>query len=314
VSIQGTDVPGRFEISTPSGRQVADGVTGGIHVNLGDRNDELFIQDVYVAGNINLALGAGDDVVYLGGDVFSTAQNLSLSMGDGDDHLQMERAYIGRNQTIEGNAGNDAFMFTGDTFLGRFQLGTSSGGATTIVGGDGDDRIEALVCYIAGPLTLDGGDGNDTAVLNRSAVTGQSSFLGGDGFDHLVAGICYFATTVRFDGGVGSDYLVLVGSIITQSAGIQGQEGADSVEIANVIAKVVTIDTGEGTDIGHLRASLFEHLFADLGDDDDVITLQWNIVHGVAEVDGGLGLSDRLSDQGNLFYGPYRKRRFEAFV
>jgi hypothetical protein len=314
VSIRGTEVPGRFEVSTPSGSQLADGVSGEIRVDLGGGNDELFIEGVYVAGNISLALGAGDDVVYLGGQVFSTAQDLNLSLGDGDDHLQMERAYIGRNQTIEGNAGNDVLGFTGETFLGQFWLGTSSAGATTLVGGDGDDTISAVVCYIVGPLKLDAGAGNDTAALIRSAVIGQTSFLGGDGFDHLVAGLCHFSTTVLFDGGMGSDYVVVAGSIVSQSADIQGQDGGDSVEIGNVIAKVLTINTGAGTDKCHVRASLFEQLFADLGDDDDDLTLQWNIIHGLAEVDGGLGLSDRLTDPGNIFSGIYRKRRFETFV
>jgi hypothetical protein len=314
LAIRGTGVPGQFLLSGSLGTATVDGVTGDIRVDLGEGSDELFIEDVYVAGNIILALGAGNDVVYLGGQVFSTARDLSLSLGDGDDHLQMERAYIGRNQTIDGNAGDDAFNFTGDTFLGRFWLGTSSGGATTVVGGDGDDKIEALVCFIVGPLTLDGGNGNDTAALVRSAVVGQTSFLGGEGLDHLVAGICYFATSVLFDGGTASDQVVLTGSIISQSAAIRGHEGAESVEISNVIAKLVTLNTGAGTDSCRVQASLLDQLFADLGDDDDALTFQWNVIHGVAEVDGGLGLSDRLTDPGNLFHGAYRKRRFEAFA
>jgi hypothetical protein len=55
-----------------------------------------------------------------------------------------------------------------------------------------------------------------------------------------------------------------------------------------------------------------ENLFADVGDGDDSLTIGTNRIFGRADFEGGPGLSDRLSDQGNLMFGA-RKRRFEIF-
>jgi hypothetical protein len=102
--------------------------------------------------------------------------------------------------------------------------------------------------------------------------------------------------------GLGTD----IGSILAGG-------GADSVTVRNESQTRLNIDTGSGADTVDVRASALDRFFAALGDDNDSLTIFGNLVRLETDLDGGAGLSDRLSDQGNDFRGTVRRRNFELF-
>ncbi|MBA4189548.1 MAG: hypothetical protein C0467_16305 [Planctomycetaceae bacterium] len=111
--------------------------------------------------------------------------------------------------TITGDAGNDRIRVTpeGDTLRvldGTQELGVFSSAAVTSItidGGDGNDSI--IVNELVGQtLTINGGDGNDKLV----AASGGASLNGGPGDDTLFGGL----GATAFDGGPGADSLLRV--------------------------------------------------------------------------------------------------------
>ena len=66
VTIRGTNVAGRLMVNGTLGDQTVDGVTGAIRVEMGDGNDQITLDNVYVAGPIVLDMGNGSDVVSMG--------------------------------------------------------------------------------------------------------------------------------------------------------------------------------------------------------------------------------------------------------
>jgi cyclophilin family peptidyl-prolyl cis-trans isomerase len=311
VTLRGTGVAGQIQISGSAGDQTVDGVTGGIRIELGDGDDQVTIDNVYTAGAIIVDTGEGNDSVKMGADsASSSAKNFSIRLGGGSDSLQVQRLYVGGDLSIDGGAGNDMIVVAGVANNSQFWLGSSSVGATTLNGGDGDDTIQVSYSFIVGPWNVDGGSGNDAVSLVTSATNLAVAVAGGEGHDSLAIDTNYFVSTLTINGGNGSDRLILRNSIVQQSATIIGADGNDATEVANVIARGLMFNKGAGQDSVVLRTSLLDNLFADMGDGDDSIVMIGNRIFGRSDVDGGLGGGDSISDQSNAVLG-MRKRRFE---
>jgi cyclophilin family peptidyl-prolyl cis-trans isomerase len=313
VTIRGTNVAGRFDITGSLGTETVNGVLRGIRVDLLAGDDRVVLNNVFTAGPIAINTGDGNDSVRMGDEArVSSRENFSILLGAGNDQLQMRRIYVAGDITVDGEAGSDSIMVNGSTENSQFVLGASSAGATTLRGGDGDDSILARFSFIVGPWKVEGGAGNDKIGLHTSATSGDTTVSGGDGNDMLLVDTNYFVTSLTVNGNGGSDSLALRSSIMLQSATLLGGDGNDNLEVASINSRGLMISHGAGQDSAAVRASLLQNLFADLGDGDDMLVLQSNQIFGSAEADGGLGLNDQLVDQGNLMR-PARKRRFESF-
>jgi Ca2+-binding RTX toxin-like protein len=200
--------------------------------------------------------GDGDDVVsggmddrYRGGDGNDTIRprdlfNVDIQGGPGDDTVDLS----------ELTAGADAFFTPTDveTVVGSShddRLFVSTGGpATTLIGGDGDDRLEGgtgndtlqggngddTLVGGSGNDTLDGGDGSDSL----DAGNGNDTLLGGAGDDTLLGG----AGVDALDGGPGNDAL-LPGP---DSGSVDGGGGIDHLDFTGV-TQAVTVDLAAGT-------------------------------------------------------------------
>ncbi len=314
VAIQGTGIPGQFQIFSTLGRATVNGVTGDIRVELGDGADQLGMGLIYVAGGIEIDSGSGDDLVALGQHlVVSTARDINVDLGEGDDGLIGSLLYIAGSQHFEGGAGNDHIALTGFADL-VFVIGTSSAGAAKVIGGIGDDVIDISYSFIIGSWTIDAGAGNDSVRLRTSAAIAETGIAGGDENDHLAIDACYFVGGLSMNGGTGSDRIELRNSIGLSHANMLGSDGHDLVDVTNVMVNSLRVEGAAGNDTVVMRASLLAQLFADLGDHDDALMLENNIVHGTAELHGGLGMGDWLTDRGNLLRGAIRKRTFEMFA
>ncbi|CBN56446.1 MULTISPECIES: calcium-binding protein [Kamptonema] len=164
---------------------------------------------------ISLIGGAGDDSLYGGIGDFRAGKNFydggdgndtivsfafqdTVLGGDGNDFITSSTAtgissqganistpgYAG-NSLLDGGRGNDTIRaaFSTDTMIGGEGSDSLSGVFTQASGADGDDTIDASLAANFGPITLDGGLGNDRLIGNRSAT---NFFNGGEGNDFIV--------------------------------------------------------------------------------------------------------------------------------
>jgi hypothetical protein len=216
------------------------------------------------------------------------------------------------NLLIETGAGADRVEIDGVANGNQFWAGSSSIGATTIRTGDGDDSILVGMTYIVGGMEVDAGLGNDAVSLTNSAISGATSIVGGGGLDRLIVDGAYFVQTLAMNGGTDSDDVQFRNSIVLGSASLAGGDGADLADVANVSVPIFSVTQGAGQDSVTLRGSVLERLFADLGDDNDSLTLESNQVYGLAELTGGAGTSDLFTNRSNLFAGALAQTLFEA--
>jgi hypothetical protein len=313
VSITGIGTgTGQYEIVTDQGTQTVTAVSGGISINLGDGNDSLTLNNVYVAGAIVIQTGADDDTVVLGdNDVVSSAGDLSIDLGAGNDMLDGKRLYIGTNQIIHGGDGDDQLIFDG--FLSpQFTLGTSAAGNALWTGGAGNDTVHIIYAFIVGAFSIDLGEGNDGLDIFGSAVSGNVAFFGRAGDDTLTVDTNFFDADLTLEGNGDRDALLLANGLGTETAVLNGGAGPDSITVRNQTAGQLNLDAGAGGDTAEIRASAFDRLFASLGDDNDELTVHGNLVRFAAELEGGLG-ADRLLDFGNGFLAVYEELGFELF-
>ncbi len=315
VTIRGTGTPGVYNVTGSLGTSTVNGVTGEIRLEFGDGDDTLVFSGAVVPGDIVLDMGGGNDLIQLGDQAaVSSAANFTVLLGAGNDRLEMERVYLLGELLVETGAGADRVEIAGVANGTQFWAGSSSIGATTIRTGDGDDSIQISLAYIVGATQLDAGAGNDAVSLGNSAISGATSIVGGGGFDRLTVDGAYFVQTLVIDGGIDSDDVQFRNSIVMASASLAGGDGADLAAIANVSVPIFSVTQGAGQDSVTLSGSVLDRFFADLGDDNDALTLESNQIYGLAELTGGAGTSDLFTDRGNLFAGAFAQTLFEALI
>jgi hypothetical protein len=301
---------GNYDVTTDLGTQSVSGVTGGIAVNLGDGANALTMNNVYVAGIIDIRTGGGADLVVLGdADVVSSAGDLRIDLGGGSDRLDGKRLYIGGNQAIGGGDGDDELLFDG-FLMPQFTLGTSSAGNVAWSGGAGNDTVHVIYGFVVGAMVIDLGEGGDALTIFGSAVSGDVIYLGGDGNDGFNVDTNFFDANMRIEGNVDGDTVFVANGLGTEIALVQSHDGADFLTIVNHTAVQLHIDAGAENDTVEFRSSAFDLVFAAMGDGNDVLTAHGNLVRILLDIEGGLGESDQFVDQGNSL-GAFQRRCFE---
>jgi hypothetical protein len=243
--------------------------------------------------------------------IVSTRLDLNIALEDGEDRIQGSRLYIGRNQTISGGRGHDQITLVGGSSTERFVLGTSSASVATFLGEDGADSIMLTYSFIGGRLVVDGGADKDKIDVRMSAANGDVSFNGGSGADSLICDTNYFVASLFMGGGGDADLLELRNSLGIVAATLDGGAGNDTAAVSNLTAGRLALTTGSQSDILDVRSSMLDALFADLGPQDDRLTLYGNLVRGQTNLDGGAG-GDAFFDLGNGFLGGIRRLAFEG--
>ncbi|MEM7765982.1 MAG: calcium-binding protein [Pseudomonadota bacterium] len=176
--------------------------------------------------------GAGNDVL------LGSSGNDTLLGGDGNDTLDGGKG----DDTLDGGEGDDLFVYAG----------ADGDGADTMLGGTGADRFEITNPDSPGglaDLTLDGGGGGDTLVVD-AATLGNLTFDGGSGND-AVAIKANTLGTVDIDLASGVDTVELgrVDGVIGALGGdisIRLGGGRDAVIIADLPDTLVIRDFATG--------------------------------------------------------------------
>ncbi|MCX7418453.1 MAG: hypothetical protein NT013_02805 [Planctomycetia bacterium] len=239
----------------------------------GERGDRLdaskFTGKVTLSGtggNDTLLGGRGHDSLNGGGGLDSLIGNFgndTLSGGADNDRLE---GGFGTNQLQE--TGDVSFKITNAALIGLGSDSLTSMETAWLTGGTGSNRLDAA-SFTIGPVTLDGGEGNDSLLggskndlLNGS--DGRDLLIGGDGTDSLTGGndddtLMGNAGNDIIDGGSGND-------VIDGGDGndhLQGSDGDDAIRGGNGND---TVSGGKGSDI-LVGSSGNDSLSGDTGDD-----------------------------------------------
>ena len=208
----GTDANDSFH-----GTSYADWLIGGAG------NDTL----VGVGGDDSLMGGSGDDQLDGG------SGNDTLGGGDGND-------------TVSGGAGNDSL--TDDYGLNLINGGSgddSIEGAGTLLGGEGSDRIVAMQVGYGDPVSISGGEGNDTiTVLTYKTSDAPNTISGGSG-DDVISGA--WASSDSILGGSGDDNIWSGGFRDTVDGG-SGNDTIISTADPSVVYDLSHLSGGSGND------------------------------------------------------------------
>ncbi len=351
IAIVGTANPGEITVTGRNGTEVngvvdgtatISGVTAHLNANFGDGDNVINIDNVYLAGHLELETEAGDDRLILGASgVVSAAQYCTLFTGDGSDVLRAEPYKLFVNGQIrirlEGGGTQDALSL----------IGASSNAAIDVFASDSDvNEIVIRGVTAGGNLSV-----TSSAQINNIAIftsaTSANLLVGCEsGRNSIYIDTCYAARFVQVLSLSSSteytppppvvpsfniDATVTVARcqtpqiIVRTGGGNRYLGGNDTVDIygnnivgppiqvtvpGHLAAHVTYVETGDGND----RTSASYNVargdwFFSFSQLDDVLALTGNRVSGFASADGGTG-TNRLNLFGNQF-GGFASTRFQ---
>lgn len=186
----------------------------------GSGNDYIYNRGGYY---LSVASGAGNDTVRNIHGYYPT-----ISTGAGDDSVVVEQ---GHYQYVDAGDGNDSI-------IGSFESGDwAMGGHATLVGGNGNDYIDATDTNDASVL---GGQGNDTILVSAITASENSMYLdGGEGDDYIQNA----NDSSQIYAGEGNNSVDSYGSNVTITS------GAGNDTITNQVASNVVINAGDGDNV-----------------------------------------------------------------
>jgi len=216
--------------------------TAGITLDLG-RSDVQRLND-----NLNLALSAGDVIENLrgtqnhdwlvGNSLANTIQGLqgsdTIAGGPGNDTLEggynvFFPSFQGWTDRLVEARGADMVLTNWSLTVGGTETDTLSGFEAVSLTGDKTDNVLDASAFLAYPVTLDGGGGNDTLY----GGTGDDTLIGGPGNDSLRGGAGDDTYAFDTDSPLGSD-------VIADTAG----NGSDTLDFSATETRSVTLNLG----------------------------------------------------------------------
>src|SRR5262249_51671890 len=193
---------------------------------------------------------------------------------------------LGNDSLVGGTAtdrliesGNVNFTLTNTSLVGLGTDTLSGIEQASLTGGSGNNTLNASA-FTAGPVTLDGGTGNDSLV----GGSGNDSLLGGDGADTLKGG----AGNDTISGGAGADLWLF-----------QGTGSADDLHLVNQSStqlKATRTNVGSSTilETDLFNYDAFDQALIQALDQDDLINVALDVVLG-GTVDGGNGIDSCIA-------------------
>lgn len=262
-ALQISSLDGTTKINGSTNPFVANGVTGGVYIFLGQGNDVLQIGVGGATSTVSAAIPPVTTTI---------PQNLLVVTGNGNDTVTIENTAIGGSAAIIGGIGTDVFT-VGSPATG---IPITVGGDLFVEGGFGNSTIAVFDANVTGNLTLVGNGSNDhiqvgydegLGIIGDESETGHVN-VGGDlsitdspdPFGFLFGGLGAFATIAEscdpssigfagcytFTGGCNFGWIFssLLGCGLGNSA-----SGGEHVAVADVdVTGNLSISTGNGSD------------------------------------------------------------------
>jgi hypothetical protein len=273
-----------------------------------------------VTGDVRIALGAGSDVLRVGGitefATIRTIRDLKIEGGAGDNTIELRGGVYGRNLAITNGIGNDEIDATrGLVVEGNVSISNGRGDSATRLGGGfgtgnlsisngagGKFVAEINAATINGNLNIRAPKAGMARILigadeieeaETSQVFGNLQITTGPGRDEIAVANVGRMDAGRISTGSGDDFLILDDVDFSKEFALSTGAGADAVKI----------ETRQGSGL----STLFDgHVRVNLGAGNDVLRLgvAGSIVTRVEVFlsnrwDGGTG-EDRI-DAANVF-------------
>ncbi|MEX2141898.1 MAG: hypothetical protein WD894_21715 [Pirellulales bacterium] len=345
IAIVGTANPGEITVTgrndtfvdgVMNGSTTLQGVTADLIANFGGGDNVINVDNVYLAGELDLDTGNGNDQVIFGATgVVSSAERCSVNTGDGNDLFLAKdyKVFIADRLDVHlGGRGQDSAVLIGASALtsvrvsggafdqGRndvFLQGVTSGGRLDVQAETPINNVAVLTSAASGDLRVYCRSGQNSIYIDTcysaerivvDSWTSNTPFFPHFPPDPITApyNIDDTVTVVRCQ-----TPLLFVNT--TGDANPTYFGGNDTVTIdgnnlvgppvANPGAHVLSVKTGDGND--QVSASynvILGVAFVGLDELDDTLTLVGNLVTGIASGDGGTG-TNRLNLFGNQFGG-----------
>ena len=176
---------------------------GGLIVETGFGDDEVYLSGVFVNGNTRISTDRGDDIVGLGAFQLeelapvSLGGQLIIQTGSGMDQVGILQTEVFGRTTINTGADADELIIFQSAFLDNVDIQTAGGndyvgagevyiaGNANLATGSGDDELEVFDVQVDGDADADLGGGDDSAEIDDVEVGGDASINGGAGDDIL---------------------------------------------------------------------------------------------------------------------------------
>jgi hypothetical protein len=201
-----------------------------------------------VTGDVNLAMGAGDDRVRLSG--LAVAKSLSVDMGKGSDALTIGSGVsVGKNLTIASGGAQAAVSIANLTVSG----------SATLKNLGGTSYVTATGLVVGKDFAVRAGQSSDLIEISNSTVGGASSFAGTD----VSLNGCTLRGSLKIGAGSNDGNVDIVNTAVAQAVNIGTGNGCDNVNLnGSTFSGKVTLATGKGDDTVVIDGSVFGAAFA----------------------------------------------------
>lgn len=216
-------------------------ILGNLRIDLGDGNNNVGLENIYVGGTTTIRAGAGNDVLDIDttlgqpsffrgnvsatlgdgtnnvtGSTFGVGGNLSLTTGTDDDTIDLANATINKNLLIAANDGLNNISITDSDVNGnitRISTGVDDDNITLdssdfkrlfVLAGDGNNTVDVGVAgggVTAVSVDVTTGTGDDTVNITDSDFQLASSVSTGAGDDTVNVSGSDFLGGLTADGG-----------------------------------------------------------------------------------------------------------------
>lgn len=285
-----------LDTSVPANAQVFTGVTKGLKITLNAGNDNLVFgaatsSTFVVVGTVQIDAGLGNDTVAIGRNgnaaggaspienEFNVSKSMEIKLGGGNDTLDITNTTVGNALTIHADVNSPLQVNADGADTIRFPTTFTPAGGT----------LQNFPVTVGGKTTILLGGGVDS--LNMLNFTSHGGMLIGDAAGNL--------------------NLDIVDSRVGGELKLQKNGGAsNTVDLKNVTAGTVRLNTGNGVDTLTIRDSIFERMYIDTAAKQDQITIGNTQVRKLGLIDGGRDKAKLTQEAGNNLKAVIKRKTF----
>jgi hypothetical protein len=318
-----------------NGSAVVPGVTADLLADFGDGDNVINVDNVFLAGRLDLDTGDGNDRVVFGATGVVTSGGIcSVNTSDGNDSFRAEdyKVFIADQLTVHVGRGNDFASLVGASAITSVEVsgggfedgrndyilrGITSGGRLRVFAQKPINNVAIFISAASDDLEVFGGSGQNSIYVDTCFSAGNISVLSASsntGFfprNHPPPVAAPFNVDATITVARCQATRLFVNTL--GDANPRYFSGDDTIfiygnnlvgpSVASPGAHVLSVATGDGND--QVSASYNVVLgvaFAGLGELNDTLTLAGNVVTDTAIADGGTG-GNLLNLFGNQFAG-----------
>jgi hypothetical protein len=214
----------------------------GINITGGAGNDDIELDDAIIAGNANVNVGTGDNLLFFAPT--QTNGNFTWTSGGGDDVIIFNPA----GSTIGGNATFD--LGDGDNSLVAFDANVTIDGNLIVRAGNGNNDIGGgFAGIVAGDVTFNLGSGDNTLDFAAGSIGGSLNLFLGNGNNEVNVIDTVLSGTLRVRTGNGNNSVAVIPAAASfVNADIRFGNGNDTFTLNANVTLSGLVNGGNGAD------------------------------------------------------------------